>query len=158
MSRNNVQGRSIKELTSNLLTKLENQNNHQPITAYGTLKAMGDMPLGLGMFGRVCSNLYRYLYQFFHIYIHDMETNNPRHQCIKNECSPYCLLPLYANRCMSERKVTQLYQELRSILYRNPSLIAAEEETNEKQTTQNLLKYFSSQAAEHNLIICHEWP
>ena len=138
INRNNVIGTSVKNVARNLYDDLRAQRNREATTSFGTLRALAE--LSEHREETIFCNLYRYLYQFFNIYLHDLETRNPRHKCNRGECELHCILPLYSNRCMSDTKVMTLFSGLEDVLDKNPTLISS----TEAKTARNLLKFVAT--------------
>ena len=137
-NRNNVIGTSVKNLARNLYDDLRAQRNRDATSSYGTLRVLAELSEQRNE--TIFCNLYGYLYQFFNIYLHDVETRNPRHKCNSNECELHCILPLYSNRCMSDIKVMELFSGLQVVLDKNPTLISS----TEAKTAQNVLKFVAA--------------
>ena len=137
-NRNNVIGTSVKNLARNLYDDLRAQRNRDATSSYGTLRVLAELSEQRNE--TIFCNLYGYLYQFFNIYLHDVETRNPRHKCNRNECELHCILPLYSNRCMSDIKVMELFSGLQDVLDKNPTLISS----TEAKTAQNVLIFVAA--------------
>ena len=138
INRNNVIGTSVKNVARNLYDDLRAQRNREATASFGTLRALAELQDHREE-ARFC-NLYRYLYQFFNIYLHDLETRNPRHKCNRGECELHCILPLYSNRCMSDTKVMELFSGLQDVLDKNLTFISS----TEAKSARNLLKFVAA--------------
>ena len=134
MNRNNVSGFTVKGLARNMYDELRIQKYRPDLECYCTLMALAEFREIRGV---IYYDMYSYIYQFFSVYLHDLETRNPRHKCDRSECDPNCILPLYSNRCMPDTKVAELFSGLQDVLNRNPTLIS----TTEAKSAKNLLKF-----------------
>ena len=150
INRNGITANSISDLGRNVRNEMRRQNYHLATRSLATLLSLSGLsPPVEG--NKIFSNLHQYMYQYFSIYLHDIEIQNPRHRCYRKECEPYCILPLYANRFMPDRKIRSLFRGLKEVLIRKPFLVSRAAETNEAETAQNLLKYLVSRGGCHSL-------
>ena len=143
MNRNGITAQTIGDLSRRLLNEIRRQNYRLASRTLPTLLSLSGLTTP-SVGHRIFGNLYQYLYQFFNICLHDLETRNPRHNCAKTECERYCILPLYASRLMPDRKIHALFHGIKGVLSRKPSLICRTQEINEAETALNLLKYLIS--------------
>ena len=140
ISRKGVTAESIRKLAHHVNQELTVTHGAEVPDIHNELLALSEAHYTVSR-ASVNSNLYSYLYQFFNIHVHDKEVRNPRHQCTRAECKEWCILPLYANRCMSHAKIAELFEGLKRIIDMHPDLIS---ET-ESATARNLLIYLACQ-------------
>ena len=76
--------------------------------------------------------------------LHDRVKGHPRHKCTRCECKMYCILPMFARRCMSDQKVETLFENLKDVIAWNPTLISSDDRKTEAKSAQNILRYISS--------------
>ena len=86
-------------------------------------------------------NLYRSFYLHISIVFHDMVKRNPRHKCFRDECQMYCILPVYARRCLSDTKVHGLMYRIRRIVEQNQSLLVSRGRTTESKSALNIFRH-----------------
>ena len=135
ISRSRITGDSIQSIARKLLLKLR----RQIASTHKTLQALS------GEIGRSSSGidpgLYECLHQHLRILIHDLHKGNPRHKCTRTECQMYCILPMYARRCLSDTDVLTLFQNLQNILTENDYLLISTGRTTESKSALNILRY-----------------
>ena len=73
--------------------------------------------------------------RYFKIYIQE---GRKRHKCTRRECARYCIMPMYARRCLSNITVLQLFRTFKSLIEKNPSLLPGN--MNESKIALNVLK------------------
>ena len=119
ISRREVTGVSTEIVARSLLLKLRGQipSTHRTLQAVGGEIRM-DIP-------GIDPGLYKCFYQYLRILIHDKNKGNPRHECTRSECQMYCILPMYARRCLSDTNVQILFQHLQNIIEENGSLLVS---------------------------------
>ena len=135
ISRARVTGDSIQSIARKLLLKLRGQI----ASTHKTLQALGG-EIGSSSSG-IDPGLYECLHQYLRILIHDLHKGNPRHKCTRTECQVYCILPMYARRCLSDTDVHMLFQNLQNILTENDSLLISTGRTPESKSALNILRY-----------------
>ena len=135
ISRREVTGVSTKIVARSLLLKLRGQipSTHRTLQAVGGEIRM-DIP-------GIDPGLYKCFYQYLRILIHDKNKGNPRHECTRSECQMYCILPMYARRCLSDTNVQILFQHLQNIIEENGSLLASTGRTTESKSAINIFRY-----------------
>ena len=102
ISRMGIEGDTIHKTAWKLLIQLQ-KLKRIPHT-HMTLKTMLDFPVRVEGVS-VDLRFYQYLYKYLHILVHDKEKENPRHKCTRQECQMYCMLPMFARRCISDEQV-----------------------------------------------------
>ena len=135
LSRRNVTGDSIQSIARNLLVNLLNQ---LPST-HKTLQALAGQ-IDTGTSG-VDSGLYLCFYQYLCILMHDKNNRNPRHRCTRTECQMYCILPMYARRCLSDTDVQTVFKHVQNIIEENGSLLHSTGRTTESKSAINIFRY-----------------
>ena len=145
MNRNNVASPSVQFLSRKLILKLkgasEMENIHECV--YPTLSNIGrDYDTRYNTHSD--SKLLDCLTQYFEFHANDTRMGTERHKCTRQECATYCILPMFARRCFSHRKVGEMYAILKSMVDNNAFLRATCNSTNESQSAINLLKYIAS--------------
>ena len=135
INRGRITGDSVQSIARKLLLKLRGQI----ASTHRTLQALG------GEIGRSSSGidpgLYHCLHQHLSILIHDLHKGNPRHKCTRTECQMYCILPMYARRCLSDTDVQILFQNLQTILAENDYLLVSRGRTTESESALNILRF-----------------
>ena len=63
------------------------------------------------------------------------------HKCTRNECKTYCILPMYARRCMSNERVNELFEKLKDVMDEYPSSM---DYLSESKIAMNLLIHIAS--------------
>ena len=138
ISRARVNGDSIQSIARKLLVKLRGQ----AATTHRTLQALAG-EIGRGSSG-IDPGLYEYLLHHLRILIHDKRKGNPRHKCTRTECQKYCILPMYARRCLSDTDVQMLFQHVQNITIENDSLLLYSGRTTVSKNALNILKHIVS--------------
>ena len=135
INRRNVTGDSTQSVARNLLVNLLNQmpSTHMTLQALahetGTDASESD------------PGLYKCFYQYLRILMHDRNKGNPRHKCTRRECQMYCILPMYARRCLSNTDIQMLFQHLQNIITENGSLLVSTGRTTESKSALNIFRY-----------------
>ena len=78
--------------------------------------------------------------KYFEICIQDQQ-NTDVHRCTRDQCQTYCILPIYARRCMSNEKVNELFKKLKEFSDEHPSSI---DYLSESKIATNLLIHIAS--------------
>ena len=86
-------------------------------------------------------NLYTCFYLYIRILVHDILKGNPRHKCVRDECQMFCILPVYARRCLSDTQIEQLMHRIRYIFEHNESLLVSNGRTTESKTALNIFRH-----------------
>ena len=129
--------------------------NIESVTRNIWLNLRGLFPSGLptlkavsGDLDRTASGVDSHLYTFFYLHIsilfHDMVKRNPRHKCFRDECQMYCILPVFARRCLSDAKVHSLVYMIKNMLERNRRLLVSQGRTTESKSALNIFRHIVS--------------
>ena len=139
MSHNDIQGNRIRDIAANMYDALQ-AGNREATRSFGTLCVMAGSQADRE---NVDQNLYKNLYKYFNIYIHDVKNDVPRHKCSREECNDYCILPMFARRCISDRKQLDIFQKIKTMIRFDENLIDKSDELNEKRTAANVRKFIA---------------
>ncbi len=149
MNVNRIRGSSLQTLSGILLNELKSADHDGSRSTYGTLwlisggSQYSDVVTEIDT--RADAGLYECLTNYFLLYLFDKGNNIPRHTCSREECSTYCILPIYARRILPDRTVNKIFCTIKQVIQRYPRLISKEDnfETHEKDSAANLLKHMA---------------
>ena len=139
MNHNDIQGNRIRDIAANMYDALQ-AGNREVTRSFGTLCAMAGSQADRE---NVDQNLYKNLYKHLNIYVHDVKNDVPHHKCSREECTDYCILPMFARRCISDRKLLDIFQKIKTMIRFDENVIDKSDELNEKRTAGNVRKFIA---------------
>ncbi len=139
MSHNDIKGNRIRDIAADMCDALNAADKEVP-RSYGTLCVMAGSQADKE---NVDKNLYENLYKHFNIYIHDVKNDVPHHKCLREECTEFCILPMFARRCISDRKVPDIFQKIKTMIRFDENLIDKSGELNEMRSAGNVRKFIA---------------
>ncbi len=146
---NRIRGSSLQTLSGILLNELKSADRDGSRSTYGTLwlisggSQYSDVVTEIDT--RADAGLYECLTNYFLLYLFDKNNDIPRHTCSREECSTYCILPIYARRILPDRTVNKIFCKIKEVVQRYPRLISKDDdfETHERDSAANLLKHMA---------------
>ncbi len=147
-NRCNITGRTIPEIARNMYNAMLAQKS-EPIRCYGTLCVLaGSREDAL----EVDCLLYKSLYKHLKINRNEQKKDVKPHICTRIECVPYCILPMFAHRCLEDWVVHDIFQRIKTIILGCPELIDTLEDLNEHRSALNILSFIAKECKDSDII------
>ncbi len=151
-------GATLKVLAGkvvDVLSIVKDYPRHTPSYVHGTLLKMAGRRLDVSdMVSSIADgNLYKNLFKHFQIDIYEVNHSFPRHKCAREECSAFCLLPMFARRCIADKTCDEIMQKIKTLIEEYPEVICRRNTFgNEQETAKKMLEHLRQRTSEDDVL------